>query len=65
MATSEDIRRGCERDRAHNLDRRAPLAGVAEAALDDVLGSQVQVSIIADDAHVLAAQLHLHVENTN
>ena len=51
-------------DETHNLDGCAPLARVAEAALDDVLGGQVQVSIVADDAHVLAAQLHLRARKS-
>ena len=42
-----------------NLHSRAALSTVGEAALDDVGSGKVQISILADNAGILASQLHL------
>lgn len=44
----------------HQLHSSAALPAVAEATLNDVLGCQLQVGILAHNAHVLPAQFHLH-----
>ena len=42
-----------------DLHSRAALPAVGEAALDDVGSSKVQIGILADNAGILASQLHL------